>query len=297
MNRCKWLGLPLSLFAAGHVSAQDVRVIAEPARAQDASSGASPFNGLSDLPADVDFTLEPLYPARNNQARARIELLYSCVPESGGGRIVPCFITLDEPVARENSGGHHAGHLDGRPTGRHSSVSGWVDETDGYFRSTYSASEIGGVVDVTIHCNTWVGACRDGKVTFGVAVQDLEHIGVGAGYWLEGAKPPHPSNHWGHPNFVAALRALAASYRNAYPDAPDLHFNDISLEYGGIFDVATPTETGYDWTVPHREHRVGRNLDMDFPVGRERRAYVRQLFAMHNIAIGVVHADHWHLRY
>lgn len=246
------------------------------------------------FPEDVDFTLEPLYPARNNLARAKIQLRYSCVPESGGGLVIPCYITIDEAVARDGSGGHVA-HPGERPPGRQVPSSGWVGQ-DGYLHSTYYASEVAGVMDVAIHCRTMFGSCKSGKVVFGIGVQGMEDLGQGVGYILTGHKPQHPSNHWGVPGFLAAVRGVAAQFAKDNPDSP-LSYNDISLEYGGVFDVATQRAAGYDWTPPHASHRLGTNMDIGIPRGAGNRALALRLFQMAGVRVLQEDQFHWHLSY
>ncbi len=293
MDRSRWLLLFVFSALDGRVlAADDVRVIVE----EVPSAQTSPFsaNVLSNFPADVKFTLEALYPARNNQSRAEKTLLYACIESSTGGRVIPCYITLDDPVARENSGGHFAPHLDGRPAGSNIPSAGWV-ESDGYFRSTYHASEIGGVVDVTIHCRAFT-ICRDSQATFGVGVQGLQDLGPGIGYVLTGDKQQHPSNHWGVPNFLAAVRTVATQFVEVYPDTP-LLYNDISLEYGGVFDVQTRTSTGYDWTPPHKTHRLGTDMDIGVPRGRRQREKAVELFESASVHVFEEDEFHWHLSY
>jgi hypothetical protein len=114
-------------------------------------------------------------------------------------------------------------------------------------------------------------------VTYGVGITGLEDLGTGAGYVLTGDKPQHPSNHWGVAAFAMALRRVASEYANEHPDHP-LRYNDMSLPMGGLFDIATRSQSGYDWTPPHKTHRLGTNLDMGIPQGNARRALVSRLY-------------------
>lgn len=294
MERFKW-NLLLMFLIASQATAGEARVLAQIATTSEASTPSSPLRQL-DFPEDVKFALEPLYPARKNQARAKIEVLYSCVDAQTGGLIVPCYITIDPPVARNNSGGHYLGHSEGRPTGNHTPAAGWVSETDGHLHTTYIASEIGGVVDAAIHCDAGFISCRDGKVSFGVGVKGLEDLGPGVGYVLTGAKSPHPSNHWGVPAFLAATRKMAALFANDYPNDP-LQFNDVSLEYGGVFDVAAKSANGYAWTPPHSTHRLGTNMDIGIPRGSAAKALVLRLCQLTSVRVLQEDAYHWHLMY
>lgn len=280
------------LAASGLANASgEVRVQAEPVYVGNSLVTQDAF------PADVDFTLEALYPRRNNQAKARIEIRYSCRDTQTGGLVVPCYIRLDPPTARQDSGGHISSlHSSDRPTGRHVPSEGYVSEQTGYLNATYYAPEVGGVVQSIIHCATGWGGCSDGTVTFGVGLQTLEDLGQGSGYTLTGAKTPHPSNHWGVPNFLSAVRAVATLFARDYPDSP-LLYNDISLEYGGVFDVATTNQAGYDWTPPHSSHRLGTNMDIGIPRGNAQRALLLRLYQTEGVRVLQEDAYHWHLMY
>jgi hypothetical protein len=287
--------LLVSLVPAVRAMAAEARVQIEIVSSE--QSGLKLQSGLApSFPVDVDFEVEPLYPKRNNQSRAKIEILYSCVDADSGGLIVPCYITLDPPVARENSGGHFAGHTEPRPVGRNVPSEGWVSDADGRLHATYYASEVGGIVDVAIHCTTAFIPCRDGSASFGVGFQGLEDLGPGTGYVLVGAKSPHPSNHWGVPAFFAAARLIASRFADDYPNDP-LQFNDASLQYGGVFDVVAKGATGYDWTPPHSTHRLGTNMDIGIPRGSAAKSLFLRLCQLNGVRVLQEDAYHWHLMY
>lgn len=240
--------------------------------------------------------LEPFYPAKGNLSRAKIEIGYSCVRSLDGEVVVPCFIAIGSGIAREGSGGHFA-HLGERPTGHHVPSEGWVNEADGYLRTTYYADQVGGVVDVAIHCSTPDEPCDDGKQSFRIAFQGLQDLGPGVGYTLVGdIQPEHPSNHWGAPGFLSAVRLVAAKFAIDYPNDA-LGYNDISLEFGGVFDVATLKYAGYDWTPPHQTHRQGTSMDMRVPKGKSRKALALRLFQMAEVNVFQEDAAHWHLTF
>ncbi|MDR7100481.1 hypothetical protein J2X04_002862 [Lysobacter niabensis] len=263
-------------------------------RAEVVSAHSLPAMTQDAFPADVEYHVEALNQTPNNATRARIELRYSCVDSQSGGRVIPCYITLDPPVARADSGGHiDALHTGVRPVGRHQPAEGAADDY-GYFYATYYAGEVGGVVQSVVHCVTLWVACRDGSVSFGVGLSTLQELGVGTGYVLKGARDPHPSNHWGEPNFVAAVASVAESFNGQYP-ATILSYNDISLQYGGLFDVATLTQTGYDWTPPHKGHRRGTNMDIGIPPTVAQRNTLERLYTLQGVSVLHEDAIHWHL--
>ncbi|HLZ08548.1 MAG TPA: hypothetical protein VKT80_08175, partial [Chloroflexota bacterium] len=75
--------------------------------------------------------------------------------------------------------------------------------------------------------------------------------------YLTGETAPHPSNHFGSPELNDYVRILSAKYYVHWPlgNRGQLGINDMSLVYGGIFDVCGR------WTVPHQRHRVGTDVD------------------------------------
>lgn len=291
------LNLALGMLLCGQAAAGDATVaVTRPPTSTAASAGDRlGLAANSNFPDDVVFQAEPLYPARNNQARAQVSILFSCVPVGGGGRIVPCYISTDTPVGRQDSGGHSL-HPTAMPPGRFTPSAGWVDTADGYFRTTYYASEVSGVIDVKIHCQPGFGGCQDGTTVIGVGFDSLADLGPGTGYVLTGDKSQHPSNHWGSPAFVTAIQQAATLFAADYPNDP-LQYNDMSLKLGGVFDVETPTETGYDWTPPHKSHRIGTNLGMSILAGRTRQALVRRLFNQNGIHVLPEDAYHWHMTF
>ena len=156
-------------------------------------------------------------------------------------------LTVD---ATEGTAGH--AHTGLKPTG---SISPGAVTTgsDGTARATYLASSAAGPVHLS---GTSEGATPAAEM-ISVDVPGLEPLPASDWYDLIGGlpeHPEHPDNHYGTADLVAALELLAVSFRDRY-DAR-LEFNDMSLEQGGIFDLAQ------DWEPPHLEHRTGNNCDL-----------------------------------
>jgi len=76
--------------------------------------------------------------------------------------------------------------------------------------------------------------------------------------YLTGATTPHPSNHYGSPELNDYIRILGAKYFVHWPPGQrgQLGINDMSLVFGGLFDVCGR------WTVPHQRHRGGTDVDV-----------------------------------
>ena len=120
------------------------------------------------------------------------------------------------------------------------------------------------------------------------AVQDMERLTVTVGglaplansadYVKIGGTTRHrgppnfalDNNHYGTVTMLQAIATLASRHRARYTQL--LMINDISLEYGGGFDInggwhadiddADPTRAGCQPLVGHCTHRLGRNVDV-----------------------------------
>jgi len=102
-------------------------------------------------------------------------------------------------------------------------------------------------------------------------VPNLVELGFGEHYELVGTpnnhagtndpcrRPPptsqHFENHFGTQALLTAIQTIAASYSSLHAGIR-LRINDMSLEFGGLFDANN------NWNVPHREHRKGINGDI-----------------------------------
>lgn len=246
----------------------------------------------------IDFVVEPLITdSPSNVLRAQKEIWFYCV--INGNRTPDCVITLTWEARADNAGHIHS-HVGTRPKGRFSRTTGQVDQSDWYFKTVYYSSEVSGIIDVTINCNSCTTL---GQAKIGVGITGLvelpEPASADSGYTLTGANQYHPFNHFGQSNFVYSVLQAFYDFHNPIPASdtprPAIKANDTSLELGGVFDVQTPRFDGYDWTPPHRYHRLGQSMDTSFPTTKSgQRAYEA---AMNLNGIDVLKEDafHWHL--
>ena len=66
----------------------------------------------------------------------------------------------------------------------------------------------------------------------------------------------HRVNHYGTSDLIKKLKALADSL---YADSSHvLRLNDLSLQFGGPFDIKN------NWDTPHQTHRLGVNGDVSY---------------------------------
>ncbi|MEW7292118.1 hypothetical protein [Aquimarina sp. 2304DJ70-9] len=83
---------------------------------------------------------------------------------------------------------------------------------------------------------------------------ELVRLNSSHSYVLIGSNVKHPSNHWGTPKTISTLQSIANEYFNQ--TGHKLYFNDMSLKWGGVFDI----KGGY--SPSHFEHRNGRQVDI-----------------------------------
>lgn len=140
-----------------------------------------------------------------------------------------------------------------------------------------------------------------GPLTIKIAawIPDLVGIGSGRGFTLTGALPQHPSNHFGLPEVNGRLVQLADYYATD-PTREILAYNDMSLVWGGLFDIGPTPDfpNGLFWQPPHDEHRVGRQIDVGIPSALRDQARFRGL--AHRFGFRVeeeVTPPHYHLTF
>lgn len=127
-------------------------------------------------------------------------------------------------------------------------------------------------------------------VSFILCVQVAQFTELGADtshYDLTGSLPEHVSNHFGTSKLLAALPLLAQDFLQAYPSVK-LGFNDMSLPWGGVFDL------GKNWQSPHCGHRVGMTADVRTKnLSKAQRTKLRALLKKRGFGI-FFESDHWH---
>ena len=194
---------------------------------------------------------------------------------------IPITITTD---AVDGTGGHVQAHHNARtgtPQGVVINLDGVVNPTNGNmnfglwlggdqitwsFNTTFTAPEPSGDHNITA---TVQGATALTIIHVRVdnLVQLQEQFRV---HWVGGTNPhPNANSHYGVQAFVDALEGDIADdwfgwfWNHGDPDDfgdndenLDLWVNDISLQWGGIFDISGA------WRIPHRTHREGKDADI-----------------------------------
>lgn len=209
-------------------------------------------------------SIKPLYPhnidIEESRTEVKIALTVSGLLYSGP----PYGISISSK-AIENSGGHS--HNINRPTGRF--IEGnqelLVEQkqtTGDTIRVMYQSSLFGGKEKITVKLNDITPTISDSDSVV-VRVQNLVNLPEGDNYELIGERPEHNENHWVDPIVRDYLIQLAQDYVEEFEPEHVIKYNDISLEFGGGFDVGhrwendlAPRATG------HQLHRIGKSVDI-----------------------------------
>jgi hypothetical protein len=259
-------------------------------------------------------SIKPSYPGHIAVAESQTELKVA-VTVSGILYSSPLQYRVEiASFAVQGSGGHS--HQGDRPTGR------FIDGTDAIpvlytqttgdtIRAVYRASLFGGKEKIFARLTDLIPAPADTDSVV-VRVPGLLNFEAGTTFELVGnpdnhagtndrcrANPPtslHYGNHFGTNGMLTAIRNVAVAYDSLHPGIR-LRVNDISLEFGGLFD------TRNNWQTPHNEHRVGEDADIGFTglnlddecVGMNRR---QLLNAIEDFTDGptLTEGDHYHIR-
>lgn len=200
----------------------------------------------------------------------------ACVDIGTNQNIFSVNVTLtleDVPL----SGGHD--HDDGmRPEGVLTSLTGTTGTTDGIFHTTYFSPQVSGLARMTIDCqHPLFNFGPPEELFFEISdTRRFDPLPKTAAYDLVGTTSQigkrHLSNHHGTRETLAGIHRVAFLYRSMYP-GERLAINDMSLEWGGVFDLGPdancydiPSQTkvpGADWERCHGAHRYGTSVDVE----------------------------------
>ena len=230
-----------------------------------------------DPTARTDIGYVQLPPSRSlpNTTPSTMELLVVITNSAGQCCLANWNVRLT-PQRRPNSHGHD--HDDAsRPLGELSRTTGSTG-ADGYqFTYTYTAPEVSGLVDLRVECWNDFATCPPDDYFQVVDVQvpgmmpltqGLDYNLVGS-YGMPGVTSQHIGNHYGTPGFLVKVRYLAALYNLKFNSKLD--YNDLSLIYGGRFDIYN------NWRGSHHEHKVGTNIDVRYVPVTNRREFLVML--------------------
>lgn len=227
----------------------------------------------------------------SGKAAANISVGLSGTPQDGEGGHAHDLGTGSRPkgtffLANENV------DQDGRPPGRDGAIVVKLSSA-GDATVTYRTSGVSGAERVAARLQV-TGAPEAGSAVVTIELPGLVELTNGGNVQHVGVRSEHPSSHWGTQGMVDALRVLADSFVRKFSTAGPLQVNDISVVPGGLFDLDT------EWTSfsGHKEHRQGRNADVDASTVAQF-TYIEQLWRALSPHPDPVlrHGGHRHLRY
>lgn len=212
----------------------------------------------------------------------------TCVDSTTKQPVTGCQIQLK--LSTSPYSGFHDHDDSARPVGSIFPVTSAVSA--GGVEITYQAPEVSGLVTLTITGTQPNGVALDAmSVKMRAEVEGLGFMPESTDYNLVGSSGVtslHLENHWGLPTLVASLQSVGTDYAAEYP-GQKLAFNDMSLPYGGLFDI------GNNWRPSHCGHRLGDSVDVRFvPAANDAR--FRKLLDLHGLKIKYTHNTHYHVQ-
>lgn len=192
-----------------------------------------------------------------------------------------------------NSGYHN--HDDGnRPNGSLSTTSNYTGG-DGCASTTFYAPLIAGQYQVTATTN--VG---EDTASIFVILQSpyLQYLPTYSTYQIVGVQPQHPSNPYGSFHAVYEIQQIASQFNQT--TGVVMGVNDMSLPWGGMFDLG-PAYGGTWWHTPkHGEHMWGLNADIPYAyLGGYNQTFLSIATANGGAGGGPIlpEPNHYHLRF
>lgn len=162
-------------------------------------------------------------------------------------------------------------HLGPNVNGANNTITAQTD-TNGVIRLSYTASAFGGFIELTAQ-TVLQGDTLVAKDTLLVKVPNLIPLPDNTPYLKVGgrcnhygprlaADPTHANcrnpdnNHYAPLGVILSTQLIAFAYQDSFPNEYVLRINDISLPYGGLFDI------NGTWKPPHNSHRTGEDVDV-----------------------------------
>jgi hypothetical protein len=185
-----------------------------------------------------------------------------------------------------NSGGHHHG---GGPTGAVNPPR--ITLGPNYpqnVRVSYRAPPASGLVRITFRFSSGATDIDYNQVM----IDNLLPLRSSSSIVLVGGTPTHPDNHYGSPALVSKISALADQFKAQY--SSPIYVNDMSLQWGGLFDYRA------QWGTPHQTHREGRHVDIrSVNMTKEEKDFFKSSAVALGFRImleneGLIN-EHWHL--
>ncbi len=212
------------------------------------------------------------------------ELWYSYCKKADGTCCVPyCLVDVDTGAySLYNPGGNGhtvSGHSPGSGPASKMSISGngswtntfsyintgWTGQFWYYVRygqrntdNSFDARLAVGHPEYVRTCGVDTGGCS--RADFGAGYTDIFWVEEKPEYIHVGATSRHENsnsyNHWMRSGPAYGIWGAAQDYLAAHPEQGKLALNDMSLPYGGLFDISG------NWAASHWEHSNGKSVDV-----------------------------------
>ena len=233
-------------------------------------------------------------------------LLFGCLNRFTGQLILFCDITIAFGDVLDDGGHVHADPAAPRPLGQFDPAFG-NSGSNGFLDTIYTAPEFSGIWEMRV---TGVGPAGEAVAPFEstifIRVPGMQEFLPGANYNLVGQTSSHPANHFGTSTFNAAITRIANAYVATFP-GEKLDYNDMSLKFGGMFDLCavrlasssclTLVTADSPWQLPRKAHRFGIAVDTPIPNTPARRTLLEHLLLVQEQFVLIwPESDHWHLR-
>lgn len=127
---------------------------------------------------------------------------------------------------------------------------------EGVINIEYTSTEIGGQIEIKARSTTQFNEVVD---SLRVRVPNLILFQGAGSYTLTGETTSHLENHYLiNQQAINSLLGASTAFKNAeWNTTGEMRLNDMSLEFGGLFDISG------QWRTPHNSHRTGRDVDIE----------------------------------
>lgn len=167
------------------------------------------------------------------------------------------WVKVDVDVVNQTGGHQHVAGRRPQYAGYRRFPATSYTDAEGYVYFTFYAPSPAGDHILTASCGDRDCGSESKKVWVGV--KGLVSLYDTHLYTLIGSNDVHPDNHYLTLDATGSVVWLAELYHKAFPSDPILHYNDASLERGGLFDISANWSTG---PRGHKSHRHGDIIDV-----------------------------------
>lgn len=197
----------------------------------------------------------------------------------------------DLVIFRYRFNGAPGGHVSGHNSSFNDNLPREWRATSGQYRNIKIGPACGSVLEhITVYKG---GQSGSGSSTVYIIQTQLQQLRSSSNYHLIGSNSKHPSNHWGTQGTINSITSIAAEYRAKTGDR--LYLNDMSLTWGGIFDISG------NYAPSHNEHRNGRKIDIAATPStlKHETEFIKILrkYTTNYILEGRANSRHYHVRF